>query len=167
MNNKSKFYWSLIVLIELILLALIFAACSPQKKLARLYKNNPELFENEKVTELINYKDTVTIELPGKSRSNSFHILELRDTIYIEDTLFSIQMYHDTIHDTIYMNTDIPVRTIYVPIDVDVPCVTNIHRRPRDSLIRDWLNALKWYHYMFISMILLTFISIVNSKNSS
>ncbi len=98
-----------------LIIILILCSCSAQKKLNRLYKNNPELFTKDSIL----IRDTVNIITPRTKIDTVYSVNRLVDTIRIEKNNLKVITYIkndsiyidaecDTIHITEYID-----RTVY------------------------------------------------------
>lgn len=155
----SILYW--IIIISLLVLLHVLNSCSPAKKLQRLYKNHPYLFEDSVFTDTLIHKDTIQVDVPGSSKDTSAHISVFSDTVVIVDSIFTARIFHDTITDTFYINVDVPIRRMYIPYEVQIPCDQKFYKRPRDALMWSWINDISWYHFLFMSMIIVLVIHLV------
>lgn len=153
MKNNRFTLISWIIIFVLLALLHFLSACSPTKKLQRLYKKHPELFEDKIIIDTIKYQDTIAHTIKGSEVDTSFHISMLSDTATIQDSLFTATIYYDTILDTVYIRVDVPARKIYIPYEVELPCNTHIYKRPRDALIW-WWNSKRVLQYMFFAMVI-------------
>lgn len=121
----------------LVLLLLISAACSPQKRLNRLERKHPELF---RVDTLWKY-DTVRIE------ATMFDTVLLAgataDTVVIHDSLMTIRYFNDGKHVYIQGETKTIDRIIKYPVQV------------KAAVIREEVKVIPWWIYLIGGILLL------------
>lgn len=119
-----------------ILLSILFAACSPAKRMQRLLENHPELSRVDTVA----IHDTVVV--PGDT---TWHSAVLRDTLRIETERQVVRIVRvptgspcDTVSIALdllaVIKADTIYRTIEVPVDRIVPC-------PEGSTVASWWRS--------------------------
>ena len=160
-NRFTILSWTLIL--GLLLLLHVCSGCSPSRRLFLLQKNHPYLFENDSITEIIKIKDSTEINIPGVNKIFPIPFNELSGFRY-SDSSINVNIQYDTILDTLYLELNSNPQKIYVPFEVEIPCTTQFFRRPRDSLVMEWINSFKWNHFLFIFMLLTLVIFIYKNK---
>lgn len=106
------------------LLSLLFLTCTPQKKLRRLVKKNPELVMNDTII----VKDTVIVPKDSISEVYVYETFleKIHDTVRIENEkvrvqivreLDSVVIYAECKPDTIYTTNEVVVEKIVYPDD--------------------------------------------------
>lgn len=113
---------------------LVFAlvSCSPLKRLQRLERKHPQLFNRENDT--VKYHDTLKVIIPGLKMDTILSVQQAR-----KDTVF---IYKDGIHTKVFINKD----DLYLESKTDTDTITVIrelkipykkyisYRQPRDNL---------------------------------
>ena len=97
--------------IILMLIPLFLFSCSPQKRLARIVKNNPELIQTIHDTVRI---DTFVVIAPLKE---TFALPIVDDTIHIQGSTFNLDFYRDVEKDTFYINVETIPDTVFIEIE--------------------------------------------------
>lgn len=116
MNKQRIFiYWSII----LILMILCFVSCSVPKKLERLHKRYPELFENK----IDSVKQDIHFTLDGVQLKKQFTIDEIKhDPLIFREKHLSVQTFYDTMTQIMYLDAKCDTvridSTIYVKYPV-------------------------------------------------
>ncbi len=102
-------------LILMFLIGQILSSCSPEKRLARILRNNPELIKTETI-----YKRDTTI-VAGAKADTIFATTITRDTLVIKEKQLTIKYYNDGkttylkgVCDTIKIIKEIPVQVFTV-----------------------------------------------------
>lgn len=97
----------------------LFAQCTPQKRLSRLLRKNPELISKDTI-----FKSDTTI-VYGTSKDTVFNTSITKDTLVIRDKQLEIRYYNDgkTTYlkgkcDTVWAIKEIPVQINSVEVDV-------------------------------------------------
>lgn len=117
----------------LILLALLWCtiSCSPLKRLERLEKRHPQLFNKENDT--IRWIDTFLVTVPGTHTDTVVHWSTLVDTVQVRSGNLQVKVWAK--NDSIYI--DAKTDTLYIPVvrEIKVPYTKYItYKRPRDAL---------------------------------
>ena len=106
--------------ISLLALLLLFA-CSPKTRFTRLIEKHPELLTIDSVKVI----DTVRITVPKVEHdtvfSNHFFTEIRKDTLVIQKDRLTIEIYHDTIHDSVYVSGKCDTITIEKIIERKIP----------------------------------------------
>lgn len=125
-------FWLLILLG----VATSITSCSPLKRLERLEKRHPYLFE--KITDTITITDTIRVTIPGTQIDTFVHYSRLIDTVIIEKNGIKTTVWQKG--DTVFVNTKQDTIYISVPYTKKVPVKRyETYRRPRDSLRWLWV----------------------------
>lgn len=113
----------------------LFVACSPQKRLNRIIKNNPGLLQ---VNDTIVYRDTLTTFVPGIKTDTVVHISSMHDTVFLSKDFIHVKTYIKG--DSIYIEaaTDPITKTIY--IEKRIPVTRYVAETKKINL--DWLIIL-------------------------
>lgn len=106
-------FWTYISIIALLI------GCSPQKRLNRIIKNNPQLLERDTLKIVV--RDTIIIESKTYDTITKFFH---SDTIQvIDNSRITLKYYYDTIEKNIYHSVDYKTDTIFfekiVPVEVE------------------------------------------------
>ena len=134
MKTKStipfKFMGPQNLLFFLILHTLVFAACSPQRRLERLVSRHAEL----RIADTIKVNDSLII--PAISADTAIPLIRLSDTACIRNDRLEIALIRirDTIHVTGRCKADTIIRTLRIPVE-------------RIKLVKaetGWLSKLPW-----------------------
>lgn len=148
-----------------ILLILAFflscSSCTPIKRLNRLQKKHPTLFNRENDT--VRLVDTIQIMIPGTTADTNLSILQLMKdtvTIYKNGVTTKLFIYKDTLY--LQNQTDTIYKTIIRKIDVPYKrYVTN--NLPRDKL--------RWYDVILIIGAMISTVTLIqillDKKNKS
>jgi len=107
---------------------LLFASCSPQKRLHRLVKKHPEL------TQLDTIKIQDTVIVPGTNIDTVFSSSLLHDTVTITQEKLQIRLIE--INDTIYLNAKVEPDTIIITKEIPVQKI--VHIEPEKWWVRWW-----------------------------
>ena len=91
---------------------LFFSACSPQRRLARLLEQHPELT----VYDTVKFRDTVAI--PAASADTLINLKQMTDTVFIEKDRLSVKLFRQ--HDTLYVEGNCRADTIYRELRIPV-----------------------------------------------
>jgi len=103
----------------LFILALaLLASCSPQKRLARLVKNNPELVSTDTV-----FKQ-VPVYMPAVSTDTVFQFST--DTITLEKGRLRVDVIMDPVTKKIYVRGECRADTVYVNVPVEIITVNPV-----------------------------------------
>lgn len=106
-------FWTYISIIALLI------GCSPQKRLNRIVKNNPQLLQRDTLKIVV--RDTIIIESQTYDTITKFFH---SDTIQvIDNSRITLKYFYDTIEKNIYHSLDYKTDTIFfekiVPIEVE------------------------------------------------
>lgn len=130
---KTKYYEYILWFLILTFIEFILFSCTPLKRLERMERRHPYLFEQ--MADTITVTDTIEVVVPGRQIDTVFHYSRLIDTVTIEkDGLRTVIWMKN---DTVSIRTSVDTVLIYVPYEKKVPVSKyKIYRRPRDRLIR-------------------------------
>lgn len=106
-----------VFLIVSFFLCVAFSNCSPQKRLNRLLKNNPELKRDTTVT----VYDTTFI--PHYSFDTIYNFKNTHDTIFMVRNNYSVKVYQH--NDSIFIGANVKADTIYKEIKVPFTRIIN------------------------------------------
>jgi hypothetical protein len=113
---KSK--WIFILLLPL------FFACSPQKRINRIVKRNPELLQVDTITVTDTIRDTISV-FTERTYYDTI-VKALHDTITIEKDNLTIKYYYDTILKEAYIYGECDTVFLEIPyekiVELKVPC---------------------------------------------
>ena len=133
--------------IALLALLLLFA-CSPKTRFTRLIEKHPELLTMDSV-EVI---DTVRITVPKVEHdtvfTNHFFTEIRKDTLVIQKDRLTIEIYHDTIHDSVYVRGICDTITVEKIIERKIP-VKYYEKTPK------WKQLLNYLIYLVLVIALL------------
>ena len=104
-------------LIMAVVLPFLMCSCDPHKRIARIARNNPEVLQKDTVRVI----DTIMIEgvrLDTVVTIKEFYTRAV-DTLRFEKERLTVEIYHDTVHDQIYISGECD--TIYKERTVEVP----------------------------------------------
>jgi hypothetical protein len=90
-----------------IILSLLLASCSPQKKLAKLMKEHPELFK-DKVTVTVRHDTLISKEIHKDSVINNIYS---KDTVYIKEGRETVKYVYEQ-GSKAYISADVKADTI-------------------------------------------------------
>ena len=115
MQLKNKY----IIFSLLFLLTLI--SCSPKTRFTRLIEKHPHLLTTDTVTVL----DTLRVTVPEVRHDTIFSrhfFTEIRkDTLVIQKDRLTVQIYHDTIHDSVFVSGKCDTVTVEKIIERKIP----------------------------------------------
>lgn len=130
----------------LVLLALV--ACSPKTRFTRLVEKYPHLLTIDSV-EVI---DTVRITVPEVRHDTIFSkhfFTEIRkDTLVIQKDRLTVEIFHDTIHDSVYISGKCDTVTVEKIIERKIP-VKYYEKTPK------WKQLLNKAYYLFLILAIL------------
>ena len=120
-----------------LLIALLLASCTPQKRLARLVKKNPQLIRVDTVT----VTDTFTIITPRTHIDTFYSIKQLIDTVVLQKENLKVVTYLK--NDTVYLNAECDTLVVEKIRTVKVPTKTIEVKKENfwDS---------RWFRFLFI-----------------
>ena len=106
----------------LIILSIFLISCSPQKKLQRLVKNNPELIR----VDTIYFRDTINV-ITNEVYKDTLTTLKSisKDTLIITKENLRIKTFYNYHTDSIFISGECQSDTVFVPYEVAIP-VSNI-----------------------------------------
>lgn len=113
------------------LLFLALTACTPLRRLDRLQKQHPYLFD--RLTDTVRIQDTVSVTIPGTAVDTFFTMRNLIDTIRFQKDNLSVQAY--VLNDTLYLSAK--TDTIYKQVirKLTIPVTKYVYApKPRDKL---------------------------------
>ncbi len=120
MNFKKIIFFSVITL--------LFASCSPQKRLHRLVTKHPELTR----IDTIKIQDSVFV--PGTKVDTVFRSSLLHDTVSITQEKLQIKLIEK--NDTVYLNAEVKPDTIIVTKEIPVQKI--VHIEPEKWWVKWW-----------------------------
>ena len=134
-----------------LLIILLLASCTPQKRLARLVKKNPELIRVDTVT----VTDTFTVIAPRTHIDTFYSIKRLVDTVRLEKENLKVLTYLK--NDTIYLDAECDTLVIEKVRTVKVPAKTIEVKKENfwDS---------RWFRFLFIVIFVVLIIRYLLSK---
>ncbi len=108
-------------------MAFLFA-CSPQKRLNRLVKRNPELVRTDTIVLKDTIRDTISFNTDLVHLDTIISIKEFYDTVTIIKDNLTIRYYYDTIEEKVYLEGQCDTVWVEVPyekiVEYKVPCDT-------------------------------------------
>lgn len=128
--------------IILLLIPVLFA-CSPQKRLNRLIKNNPELVKSDTIL----VKDTLIVD--GTSKDTIFQSVVTRDTVTIVRDQLTLKYYSDG--KTVYLKGTCDTVKIIREIPVTVRTVSPIREV---TVYPFWAYPALWVAILYIALTL-------------
>jgi hypothetical protein len=134
-----------------LIIILLLASCTPQKRLARLVKKNPELIRVDTVT----VTDTFTIITPRTQIDTFYSIKQLIDTVRLEKENLRILTYLK--NDTIYLDAECDTLVVEKIRTVKVPTKTI---EVKDESF--WQS--RWFKFLFIVIFVALLIRYLLSK---
>jgi len=102
----------------IIIFTALLISCTPQKRLQRLVKNNPELIR----VDTIHFVDTiqhVTEEVHKDTVIANFSTF--KDTLIINKDNLTVKTYYNFTTDSIYIFGECDSDTLYIPYEVKIP----------------------------------------------
>ena len=118
-------------------------ACTPQRRFTRLIEKHPHLLTTDSVT----LHDTVLVTVPEVKHDTIFSrhfFTEIRkDTLVIQKERLTVQIYHDTIHDSVFVSGKCDTVTVEKIIERKVP-VRYYEKTPT------WKKVFNWIILIFI-----------------
>jgi len=121
-----------------LLLILTLISCSPKTRFTRLIEKYPHLLTTDTVTVV----DTVRITVPEVKHDTVFSqhfFTEIRkDTLVIQKDRLTVQIYHDTIHDSVYVSGKCDTVTVEKRIERKIP-VKYYEKTPTWRRILNWI----------------------------
>ena len=106
----------------LIILSIFLISCSPQKKLQRLVKNNPELIR----VDTIHFRDTINVITNEVYKDTLLTLKSIsKDTLIITKENLRIKTFYNYHTDSIFISGECQSDTVFVPYEVAIP-VSNI-----------------------------------------
>lgn len=133
-----------------IVVLLLLASCSPQKRLHRLVSKHPELSR----VDTIKIQDTVIV--PSIKTDTVFSSSLLKDTVTITKEKLKIKL--TEINDTIYLNAEVEPDTVILTKDVLVDRI--VHVEP----VKWWIKY--WWVWVLLIGIIILFLLRLGSKLS-
>jgi len=135
-----------------LLIVLLLASCTPQKRLARLVKKHPELIRVDTVT----VTDTFIVITPRTQIDTFYSIKQLIDTVVVSKDNLTVKTYLK--NDTIYLDAKCDTIVIEKIREVKVP-VQKIEVKE----IPFWES--KWFRFLFILIFVVLILRFLLSKN--
>jgi hypothetical protein len=142
MQVKSKhIIFSLLLLLTLI-------SCSPKTRFTRLVEKYPHLLTIDSVQVIDTVRLTVEKVEHDTVFSQHFWTEITRDTLIIEKDRLKIEIFHDTIHDSVYVSGKCDTITIEKIIERKIP-VKYYEKTPK------WKQLLNKAYYLFLILAIL------------
>ncbi len=142
MQVKSKHViFSLLLLLTLI-------SCSPKTRFTRLVEKYPHLLTIDSVQVIDTVRLTVEKVEHDTVFSQHFWTEITRDTLIIEKDRLKIEIFHDTIHDSVYVSGKCDTITIEKIIERKIP-VKYYEKTPK------WKQLLNKAYYLFLILAIL------------
>lgn len=140
-------YCKLLFWLQLLLAAYFLFACSPVKRLDRLHKNHPYLFERK--TDTILVKDTFDVMVPGIRADTIISYSQLWDTLYLDREHFHVKVVRIPYSDSIYIDgsCDTVLKTVYRELKVPYS--------KYEALIPERRNTMKTIFQIFFAFIVI------------
>lgn len=120
-----------------LLIIVLLASCTPQKRLARLVKKHPELVRADTITVI----DTFTVVTPRTRIDTFYSIKQLIDTVVLQKENLKVVTYLK--NDTVYLNAECDTIVIEKIRTVNVP--TNTIELKKQYFWED-----RWFKFLFI-----------------
>lgn len=134
-----------------LIIILLLASCTPQKRLARLVKKNPELARVDTVT----VTDTFIVITPRTQIDTFYSIKQLIDTVVVKKENLTVKTYLK--NDTIYLDATCDTLIIEKIRTVNVPIKTiEVKKEP-------FYNS-RWFRFLFIAIFVVLLIRYLLSK---
>lgn len=134
-----------------LIIILLLASCTPQKRLARLVKKNPQLVRIDTVT----VTDTFTVITPRTQIDTFYSIKQLIDTVVVKKENLTVKTYLK--NDTIYLDATCDTLVIEKIRTVNVPTKTiEVKKEP-------FYNS-RWFRFLFIAIFVVLLIRYLLSK---
>ena len=120
-----------------LLIILLLASCTPQKRLAKLVKKHPELVRVDTITVV----DTFTVVTPRTRIDTFYSIKQLIDTVVLQKENLKVVTYLK--NDTVYLNAECDTLVVEKIRTVKVPTKTIEVKKENfwDS---------RWFRFLFI-----------------
>jgi len=134
-----------------LLIILLMASCTPQKRLAKLVKKHPELVRVDTITVV----DTFTVVTPRTHIDTFYSIKQLIDTVRLEKENLRVITYLK--NDTIYLDAECDTIVIEKIRTVKVPTKT-IEVKKENF----WQS--RWFRFLFIVIFVALLIRYLLSK---
>ncbi|MFH2143028.1 MAG: hypothetical protein ABIJ97_11430 [Bacteroidota bacterium] len=136
----------LFLLLFLLIMALLFSNCSPQKRLNRMIRKHPELVQKD----TIRFTDTTII--PEVRIDTAFHYESLKDTVFITKEKLTVRIHQ--LRDTIYIEAHQEQDTVVITREIPVERI--IHSKTESWIKKIW----KDFKYKVVLSVLLLIILI-------
>ena len=120
-----------------LLIILLMASCTPQKRLAKLVKKHPELVRVDTITVV----DTFTVVTPRTRIDTFYSIKQLIDTVVLQKENLKVVTYLK--NDTVYLNAECDTLVVEKIRMVNVP--TNTIELKKQYFWED-----RWFKFLFI-----------------
>lgn len=120
-----------------LLIILLLASCTPQKRLARLVKKNPQLIRVDTVT----VTDTFIVITPRTQIDTFYSIKQLIDTVIVSKDNLTVKTYLK--NDTVYLDAECDTIVIEKIRTVKVPAKTIEVKK--ENFWED-----RWFKFLFI-----------------
>ena len=117
--------------LKLILILICITSCSPQKKLQRLVKKNPELIR----VDTIHHYDTIQ-HVTEKVHLDTVmsHFSHFKDTLIINKDNLTVKTFYNYTTDSIYIFGECKEDTLYIPYEVKIPIETIVVEEKKTPL---------------------------------
>lgn len=147
-------------IIILVLLLITLFSCSPLKRLERLQKHHPYLFEAK--IDTLKYVDTVKITIPGVHVDTAVHQSRLIDTVVIfKDNVKTVVW---QVNDTVFVDTKVFDRDTVFIYRKDIP-VTRYHVEPPKKTLKKEIMELLLITFFLILPIFIILLLLKNKIN--
>ena len=118
----------------LLILLVVFQACSPQKRLTRLLEHHPELT----VADTLKVRDTMVS--PMITSDTIIDLRQMTDTVFVEKERLSVKLFRQ--HDTLYVEGKCKADTIIRTLRVPVERIKLVTQKPKFDLLTKILMAI-------------------------
>jgi hypothetical protein len=131
-----------------VLLLLALVACSPKARFTRLVEKYPHLLTTDSVEVVDTLRLTVEKVEHDTVFSQHFWTEIRKDTLIIEKERLKIEIFHDTIHDSIYVSGKCDTITVEKIIERKIP-VKYYEKTPK------WKQLINKAVYLFLILLIL------------
>jgi hypothetical protein len=129
----------------LIILSIFLISCSPQKRLQRLVRNNPELIR----VDTIHFKDTINVITKEVYKDTLTTLKSVsKDTLIITKENLTVKTFYNYHTDSLFISGECESDTILVPYEVMIPVETIVMEEA----------GFKWNKLIIVLMILMIII---------
>jgi len=131
----------------IIILTSLLISCTPQKRLQRLVKKNPELIR----VDTIHFIDTiqhVTEEVHKDTVIANFSTF--KDTLIINKDNLTVKTFYNFTTDSIYIFGECDSDTLYIPYEVKIPVETIVVEESKFNWVHFYLAMIFIFGVLFI-----------------